>query len=71
MIIAVLLGVCFMMAVTLYAKNLDETGKINCLSGSQKGQTVCCADACKGSNTSQQDIDDCTKDCKDYKPTPA
>lgn len=57
----------FLASVTLFAAtNMQETDKKDCVNkATEIDRNFCCAEGCKKLNTAQQDISDCTKDCKD------
>lgn len=50
------------------AKNLDKMTKDVCAALSPMQALICCGSACTTDNTggTQQEIDDCINDCKDY-----
>jgi hypothetical protein len=66
--VGVLLSICSMVAVTLYAANMSDTDKDGCYlkSPDQFTRTTCCVNGCSTSNSSQADISACTKDCLAY-----
>ena len=68
--LGVILGLLSMAIATLYAENLPNTDKDTCAgSAGSIEKATCCKKACEKINTSQADIDSCTKDCRAYYPS--